>query len=56
MFLISFYYILISLWSYSVLGVEKNEMILVPVLRNIKAELRPMNIYIHILKIKDIEF
>lgn len=36
------------------LGVKINEM--APVLRNIKAKSRPMNIYTHILKIKDIEF
>lgn len=38
------------------LGVKINEIILVPVLSNIKAKLRPMNIYTDILKIKDIEF
>lgn len=33
-----------------------NEIIVVPVLRYIKTKLRPVNIYTHILKIKDIEF
>jgi len=39
-----------------VLGVKINEMIPVSILRNIKAKTRLMNIYTHILKIKDIEF
>lgn len=38
------------------LGVKINEMILVLLLRSIKAKMRPLNTYTHSLKIKDVEF
>lgn len=55
-FLISFYCLLVSLRSYGVLVVKINEMILVPVLKNISGKPRPVSNYTGILTIKDMEF
>lgn len=55
-YLAIFYYILLHFNFFMKLQYAWCEIILVHVLRNIKAEPRPMNICTHILKIKDREF